>query len=180
MQIRNNSIKQFSKKLEGKPYIIPGNGVIDVPNNLQNDFESWVDEHPELEMIFDEASVQGKKYHSLAKKAGMSDEEYVLLQKMGANLKEFKHNYIDRLTNKCMSWLCHSGIHTTVGGAAVEEIPSPGATTEMIPNVTMNEVGAAPVTILSTKCIADKIQVTFSADPSTDHKVNYSIITKSL
>jgi hypothetical protein len=45
-----------------------------------------------------------------------------------------------------------------------------------IVQVTLHTEGAVPVTVVKAETGADVINVTFSADPSTDHKINYTVL----
>ncbi len=65
------------------------------------------------------------------------------------------------------------GLFTTAGGDVNESISVPGLEVGDIVLVTMNTEGAVPVTILSAIAAADAINVEMSADPSTDHVLNY-------
>lgn len=69
-----------------------------------------------------------------------------------------------------------SGVFTTAGGDATESISVEGMTTTDIPMVTMNTVGASPVTVKAATAAAGAITVTMSADPSTDHKLSYIVL----
>lgn len=69
-----------------------------------------------------------------------------------------------------------AGRATTVGGAATEDITIAGvlATDQVL--ATMRVRGAAPVTILAAVTAADKITLTFSANPAADHSISYLIL----
>jgi len=68
------------------------------------------------------------------------------------------------------------GEHTTVGGAAAEDITLTGVLATDFVLVTLHTVGSTPRTILTSVAAAGKITVTFSGDPSTDHVVTYLVI----
>lgn len=68
-----------------------------------------------------------------------------------------------------------AGTHTTVGGAASEDITVTGAAATDIVSATLRQKGATPRTILTALAATDKITLTFSGDPSTDHKVDYVV-----
>jgi hypothetical protein len=70
------------------------------------------------------------------------------------------------------------GIHTTLGGASAEDITIPGVVATDTVVVTLHTAGSTPRTIASAKSATGKITVTFSGDPSTDHKVNY-VVTRA-
>lgn len=72
-----------------------------------------------------------------------------------------------------------AGIHTTVGGAAAEDITVTGAVATDVVSVVLHTVGATPRTVDRAEAGTDKVTVTFSGDPSTDHKVNY-IVTRAI
>ena len=63
----------------------------------------------------------------------------------------------------------------TVGGSPVMEINVPGARANMSVIATMNQLGIAPVQILTAKCGLDLVTVTFSANPSTDHEFSFVV-----
>lgn len=65
-------------------------------------------------------------------------------------------------------------VHTTVAGAT-NTITIAGVVATDVVQATINTVGASPVTIVSAAAGAGNVAVTFSADPSTDHRVNISV-----
>lgn len=67
-------------------------------------------------------------------------------------------------------------LFTTAGGDVNESITATGAVATDVAIVTINTVGATPVTVTSAICAADAINVVMSADPSTDHVLNYMVI----
>lgn len=69
-----------------------------------------------------------------------------------------------------------AGKHTTVGGAAAEDIAIVGAVAGDIAIVSLIQKGATPRTILTAITATDKITLTFSGDPSTDHIVGYQVL----
>ena len=70
----------------------------------------------------------------------------------------------------------YAGKHTTVGGAASEDITVTGAVAGDIAIVSLIQKGATPRTILTAITATDKITLTFSGDPSTDHIVGYQVL----
>jgi len=70
----------------------------------------------------------------------------------------------------------YGAIFTTLGGAALEVVSVPGVLATDIVQVTLHTEGAVPVTVVKAETGADVINVTFSADPSTDHKINYTVL----
>jgi hypothetical protein len=74
-----------------------------------------------------------------------------------------------------VSKIVWAGAHTTVGGAAAEAITLTGLLATDIPMVVLKTQGASPQTILTTVATADTLTVTFSADPSTDHVLYYTV-----
>jgi hypothetical protein len=68
------------------------------------------------------------------------------------------------------------GTHTTVGTAAFEDITVTGALATDLAFVVIRTVGAAPRTLLTSLAGTDKITITFSGDPSTDHVVVYQVL----
>lgn len=68
-----------------------------------------------------------------------------------------------------------AGSFTTVGGDVNEVISNALISGTDLAVVTMQVVGAAPVTIVSAICAAGQINVTMSADPSNDHILSYFV-----
>ncbi len=68
------------------------------------------------------------------------------------------------------------GTHTTVGGAAAEDITVTGALATDLSFVVIRTVGAAPRTLLTSLAGTDKITITFSGDPAADHVVVYQVL----
>lgn len=69
-----------------------------------------------------------------------------------------------------------SGVFTTAGGDANEAITATGAIVGDTVFVSVNTVGATPRTVTSAIAAANAINVVMSADPSTDHKLNWVVI----
>lgn len=69
-----------------------------------------------------------------------------------------------------------SGVHTTVGGSATEDIAVPGVQVGDTVVVTLNVEGSTPRTIDTAIAAADEVSVVFSGDPSTDHVVSYIVM----
>lgn len=67
------------------------------------------------------------------------------------------------------------GLHTTVGGAASEDVTISGVAVGDVVFAQIATEGAAPVTIKRAIAGANKITIEFSADPSNDHVVNYFV-----
>ncbi|MHA1447892.1 MAG: hypothetical protein ACTSP4_00530 [Candidatus Hodarchaeales archaeon] len=74
----------------------------------------------------------------------------------------------------------HSGMHTTLGGAAAETISVTGVTATDRVFVQMHQQGSSPQTVLIAASGTDEIVVTFSADPSTDHKIYFQVLTPTV
>lgn len=70
----------------------------------------------------------------------------------------------------------YAGKHTTVGGAAAEDKAITGVIAGDIVIASLIQKGATPRTLLTTITATDKITLTFSGDPSTDHIVGYQIL----
>ena len=70
----------------------------------------------------------------------------------------------------------YAGEHTTVGTAASEDITVTGALATDLVLATLHTKGSSPVTLLTAVAAADKITITFSADPSTDHVLTYAVL----
>ena len=85
--------------------------------------------------------------------------------------------YDVRLGDLVSPCIIYSGLKTTVGGAAAEVITVSGAAVGDSVHADVNTNGATPRTIVSGKVTAtDTVTVTFSADPSSDHVINLSVI----
>ena len=70
----------------------------------------------------------------------------------------------------------YSKLYTTTGGGTSETITFSGLLTTDIVLVHRHTKGATPVTCQESKIsAADTISLTFSADPSTDHKFNIAV-----
>lgn len=69
-----------------------------------------------------------------------------------------------------------SGTYTTIGGSTTETIDIDKACEAKQIHVTMNKQGLTPVTILEANCSNGAVTVKFSADPSNDHILNYTLI----
>lgn len=67
----------------------------------------------------------------------------------------------------------YAGTHTTAGGGATESITVTGAVATDICMCTLETEGATPVTLDAAASNTNAIDLTFSADPSTDHIVSY-------
>jgi len=68
-----------------------------------------------------------------------------------------------------------AGTFTTVGGDASESISVPGALGTDIVAVTVQTAGGTPVSVVAAAAGTDAIAVTMSADPSTDHVLQYVV-----
>jgi len=73
-------------------------------------------------------------------------------------------------------YVAFAGEHTTVGGAAAEAITVAGVLATDLVIAVLHTVGASPQTILTSVASADTLTVTFSADPSSDHVLTYSVL----
>lgn len=92
-------------------------------------------------------------------------------------------NWLHRLTYQWLEYLdsLHlSGRVTTEGGAVTEQFSIAGITADDHIIAHLHTGGASPVTILSAKTITDGFEVTFSADPSTDHVLTYQIMRSEI
>lgn len=69
-----------------------------------------------------------------------------------------------------------AGLFTTAGGDVNETITIAGALATDICHVTVNNKGSTPVTIVEAQAASGQIDVEMSADPSTDHILDYSLI----
>lgn len=70
----------------------------------------------------------------------------------------------------------YGAIYTTLGGNVLEAISVPGVLATDIVQVTLHTEGAVPVTVVKASTGADLVNVTFSADPSNDHVINYTVL----
>ena len=68
--------------------------------------------------------------------------------------------------------------HTTVGGAASEDVTVTGLTAADLVVATLSVAGAAPTTLTTAFADTDKVTLTFAADPSNDHVID--IVTYKL
>ncbi len=71
--------------------------------------------------------------------------------------------------------LIAAGLFTTAGGDVNETITIAGALATDVCHVTVNDMGASPVLVSDAKAAAGQIDVVMSADPSTDHILNYTL-----
>lgn len=69
-----------------------------------------------------------------------------------------------------------AGKATTVGGAASEDVTVTGAVAGDIVIASLIQKGGTPRTLLTAITGTDKITLTFSGDPSTDHIVGYQVL----
>ncbi len=69
----------------------------------------------------------------------------------------------------------YGGVFNTVGGDAAESIPVSGAVAGDIAIVTVKTAGISPASIVAAAATTDAITVTMSADPSTDHVLQYQV-----
>lgn len=69
-----------------------------------------------------------------------------------------------------------AGEFTTVGGDAAESISVSGVLATDIVICQLAVEGASAVTLDAAVCAEDAINVTLSADPSTDHVLNYIVL----
>ena len=74
-------------------------------------------------------------------------------------------------------YILYAGSFTTLGGDNSESITGlTGVLTTDIAIVTLQVAGSTPRTITTAVCSADRIDIVFSGNPSTDHIVNYVAI----
>lgn len=111
------------------------------------------------------------KFKDLSKKLKMSEVAVYLLKTFSAKISDLESHIYRLNQHLCMS----CGHYTTVGGSVTETILDNAVKPEMHALVQMSEIGAVPVTIISAKCLMGQIVVTFSGNPSNDHKLNYHI-----
>lgn len=63
-------------------------------------------------------------------------------------------------------------LHTTVGGAASEDVAISGVLPTDVVVVTLHTAGSTPRTISKAVAGTDEVTITFSGDPAADHIVN--------
>jgi len=63
----------------------------------------------------------------------------------------------------------------TAGGSATEVIAIDGVKAVHKCGVSLTDLGAVPVKVLTSKCGLNKITVVFDADPSNDHELDWFI-----
>lgn len=63
-------------------------------------------------------------------------------------------------------------LHTTVGGAAAEDVAISGVLPTDVVVVTLHTAGSTPRTISKAVAGTDEVTITFSGDPAADHIVN--------
>jgi hypothetical protein len=66
--------------------------------------------------------------------------------------------------------------HTTVGGAAAEDITIAGVLATDVVSVVLHTVGSTPRTVSKAVAASGKVTVTFSDDPADDHVVNVIVV----
>lgn len=84
--------------------------------------------------------------------------------------------YVDALAPSAPSHVVkYAGTFTTLGGDTTESITVTGALATDIVTVTVKTAGAVPVSIVAATAATNAITVTTSADPSTDHVLQYLV-----
>jgi hypothetical protein len=96
----------------------------------------------------------------------------IALVRMDTSINDLRSGVSTLFSSHCYKF---SGAYSTEGGAAVVEISRLGVEATMLAMAQIQTVGTTPVSIISCKCEADKLVVTFSDDPSDDHVINYII-----
>lgn len=121
--------------------------------------------------------IASKKAARLAKEAAESAKAFLgpsgkfLLSKFQGLYSDLNSQVLRLMKNMCIA--CKTA--ETVGGAAVEEFLDPRVKPFMHVIASMHTLGAIPVTIMAAKAELGKIVITFSADPSNDHKITYKV-----
>lgn len=69
-----------------------------------------------------------------------------------------------------------AGVHTTAGGDAAESITVASAQAGDIVMVSVKTAGTSPVSVVAAAAAAGSVEVTLSADPSTDHVLQYIVV----
>ena len=117
-----------------------------------------------------------KKLEKRSIKLGISEKLVWLLDKYEAKPDELELyvKYLLKAYKICGTKYC--GEYTTTGGAPIEDITIGGVEDTQKCVVVLKQAGVTPVTVLSAKCGAGKITVTYSANPAADHTVTYMVL----
>jgi hypothetical protein len=86
---------------------------------------------------------------------------------------------IDKSTGAILWKVVTAGTHTTAGGDATETITDAEVLATDIVMVMIKTEGSTPVTCDAATAAAGSITVTMSADPSTDHVLQYVALRQS-
>lgn len=120
-----------------------------------------------------------KKLKPAAKAKGQSEEGYYLLKQLYAEVANLRRGIISRMQTKTTNYIVTCGKHTTTGGSTSEVISDAKIKSNMVCSVILTDEGATPVEIVSAKCSDGQLTVEFSADPATDHQLDYVIVKNS-
>lgn len=69
-----------------------------------------------------------------------------------------------------------AGQEQSTGGSQSESYSVPGVLATDLVFIQMNVIGASAVTVLGAGAGPDQLLVTYSADPSNDHQINYQVV----
>lgn len=86
---------------------------------------------------------------------------------------------LDKDTDVILWKVVSAGTHTTAGGDASETITDAEVLATDVVMVMIKTEGATPVTCDRAAAAAGSIAVTMSADPSTDHVLQYVVFRQS-
>jgi len=110
-----------------------------------------------------------KAVNQKAKKLGLSPDETYLFLKFSSSAED-----CEQTLRKLLEYhRTKAGQFTTIAGNATQSIPVHGINSTHACMVMIHTEGASPVTILKAECGDGEITVTFSADPGSDHVVNW-------
>jgi len=111
------------------------------------------------------------KFKKESERLKMPEAAVYLLKKFQAMHEELTH----LVAVKTCHFARRVGHYKTVGGSATEVITIPGVKASMKVMRSMHTEGVSPVTIVTAQCGKDKLTIKFSADPGSDHEIEYWI-----
>lgn len=121
-------------------------------------------------------SDQLKGFKEKSERTGIP-ESSLYVMKIMENKLDAAMNYLrTHLEKKTSTWLNSCNHHTTIGGAAIEEISAPKVKAGMHVFASIETKGANPVSLLSSRCENGKIVLEFSGDPGSDHVLSVMVV----
>jgi len=112
-----------------------------------------------------------KKFKQESIKKGMPEYGVYLLRKFQAMYDELYSS----MQLRTRHFVKFKGKHTTAGGDVLEEILVPGVKAYMTCKVSVHTLGTAKAYPIAHKCEDGKITIEMSADPGTDHVLEYTV-----